>query len=138
MDCAAAELDGATFFFIPFHAGKLIWGVGPSLLIPTATDGALGAVSLGLGPSVVLLVEPKWGSAGVVVQNIWSLAGDLNRTSVNKLQVETSFSHNLPRGWYLVTAPTINADWTQTNGDRWFVPFRKSTRTRKISRIPSE
>jgi len=113
----------ATFFFTAFHAGKLIWGVGPSLLIPTATDSRLGAGKWDLGPSAVLLVEPDWGSAGVLVQNIWSLPGHSSRASVNQLQIETSFSYNLPLGWYLVTAPTINADWTQAAGQRWLVPF---------------
>ena len=113
----------ATFFFTPFHAGKLIWGVGPSLLIPTATDSRLGTGKWDLGPSAVLLVEPEWGSAGVLVQNIWSLPGHSSRASVNQLQIETSFSYNLPLGWYLVTAPTINADWTQATGQRWLVPF---------------
>ena len=113
----------ATFFFTPFHAGKLIWGLGPSLLIPTATDSRLGTGKWNLGPTAVLLVEPEWGSVGVLVQNIWSLPGHRSRTSVNQLQIETQLSYNLPHGWYLVTAPTINADWTQATGQRWLVPF---------------
>jgi hypothetical protein len=38
-----------TFFFTPEHVGRLIWGVGPTLLIPTATDSKLGAGRWGLG-----------------------------------------------------------------------------------------
>jgi hypothetical protein len=113
----------ASLFITPAHAGKLVWGVGPSVLIPTATDVNIGTGRWGLGPSVAVLTEPNWGSAGVVVQNIWSLPGDSHRTSVNQIQIETSVSYNLPRGWYLVTAPTMNADWTQATGERWVVPF---------------
>jgi hypothetical protein len=113
----------ATFFLTPARIGKVIWGVGPSLLIPTATDANIGAGKWDLGPSLAVLVEPNWGSVGVVVQNIWSLPGNPRRTSVNQLQIETSFSYNLPHGWYLITAPTINADWTQSSRDRWLVPF---------------
>jgi hypothetical protein len=113
----------ATFFFTPFHAGKLIWAVGPSLPIPTATDSKLGTGKWDLGPSAALLVEPNWGFAGVVVQNIWSVPGHGSRASVNQIQIETSFSYNLPHGWYVVTAPTINADRTQATGQRWLVPF---------------
>jgi hypothetical protein len=108
----------ATFFFTPFHAGKLIWAVGPSLLIPTATDSRLGTGKWDLGPSAALLVEPEWGFAGVVVQNIWSLPGHSSRASVNQVQIETQLSYNLAHGWYLVTAPTINADWTQATRER--------------------
>jgi hypothetical protein len=113
----------ATFFVTPARAGKLIWGIGPSLLIPTATNGNLGGGKWDLGPSVVLLAEPKWGSAGVLVQNIWSLPGNSHRSSVNQIQIETSLSCNLPHDWYLVTAPTLNSDWTQATGQRWLVPL---------------
>lgn len=80
----------ATFFFTPFHARKLIWAVGPSLLIPTATDSRLGAGKWDLGPSVALLVEPDWGFAGVVLQNIWSLPGHSSRASVTKYRSRLS------------------------------------------------
>lgn len=63
----------ATFFVIPAHTGKIIWGVGPSLLIPTATGDNLGAGKWDLGPSVAIIMQPNWGSAYVVAQNIWSL-----------------------------------------------------------------
>jgi hypothetical protein len=112
-----------TFFITPAKAGKLIWGVGPAILIPTATDATLGSGKWDIGPSFVLLTQPKWGSAGVVVQNLWSLPGSASRASVDQIQIETSFSYNLPHDWYVVTAPTINADWTQTTGNRWLVPF---------------
>jgi len=112
----------AIFFITPARAGRLIWGIGPSLLIPTATNGNLGGGKWDLGPSVVLLTEPNWGSAGVLVQNIWSLPGNSRRSSVNQIQIETSLSYNLPHDWYLVTAPTLNADWTQATGQRWLVP----------------
>ena len=40
----------ATFFLTPAHTGLVVWGLGPSLLIPTATDtntgGADGAWAL--------------------------------------------------------------------------------------------
>jgi hypothetical protein len=113
----------ATFFLTPAHTGTVVWGVGPSLLIPTATDTNTGAGKWGLGPSLALIVQPNWGSIGTAVQNVWSLPGNSHRTSVNQLQIETSFSYNLPHGWYLLTAPTFSADWTQSSEERWLVPF---------------
>jgi hypothetical protein len=113
----------ATFFLTPAHTGLVVWGLGPSLLIPTATDTNTGVGRWGLGPSLALIVQPKWGSIATLVQNIWSLPGNSQRTSVNQLQIETSLSYDLPHGWYLLTAPTLSADWTQSRGDRWLVPF---------------
>lgn len=113
----------STFFLTPAHVRKVIWGTGPSLLIPTATDSAIGAGKWGIGPSGVVLAEPAWGSAGVLVQNIWSIAGDSKRSTVNQMQFNLSFSYNLPSGWYLTSGPSIAADWTQQTGERWLVPF---------------
>ena len=112
----------ATFFFTPVHVGKLIWGAGPALLLPSATNSALGQGKWGLGPSVAVLTEPKWGSAGVLIQNLWSIGGNSQRAAVNQLELDLSFSYNLPHGWYLTSAPTITADWTQVTDERWLVP----------------
>ena len=125
----------ATFFLTPAHAGMVVWAVGPSLLIPTATDTNTGAGKWGLGPSLALIVQPHWGSIATVAQNIWSLPGNSERASVNQLQVETSLSYNLPHGWYLLTAPTFSSDWTESSGDRWLVPFGGGVgRTLEIAR----
>lgn len=97
--------------------------MGPALLIPTATDTNTGAGKWGLGPSVAFVAQPNWGSIATAMQNVWSIPGNSHRPSVNQLQIETSLSYNLPHAWYLLTAPTHSADWTQSSGERWLVPF---------------
>jgi len=113
----------ASSFLSPANTGKLIWGVGPAILMPTATSNQLGAGKWGVGPTGALLTEPEWGSVGALVQNIWSIGGSSNRPAVNQLQLEPLFSYNLPRGWYLTSNPTIIADWTQPTSQRWLVPI---------------
>ena len=113
----------STFFFTPAHARKLIWGLGPALQIPTATDSELGSGRWGLGPSFVVLSQPEWGSAGILVRNIWSLPSDSKRSLINQMQLQLMLSYNLPHEWYLTTNPTISSDWTQVFGDRWLVPI---------------
>src|SRR5215467_5900148 len=56
-----------TFFFAPTKASKLIWGVGPSFLLPTATDDNLGTGKFCIGPSVVALVQPGHWTLGALV-----------------------------------------------------------------------
>jgi hypothetical protein len=73
-----------TFFLSPAHPGKLIWSVGPTFLLPTATDRTLGQSKWGAGPSVVLLVQPEHWTIGVLSNNIWSFAGNQGRTRVNQ------------------------------------------------------
>jgi hypothetical protein len=113
----------SSFFLTPAHSGRLIWGVGPAVSMPTATSDQLGSGKWGVGPTGAALVEPEWGSVEVLVQNIWSVAGGSNRSPVNQLQIEPSFSYNLPQGWYLTSNPTIVADWTQSRSERWLLPI---------------
>jgi hypothetical protein len=127
----------STFFFTRIHVSRLIWGVGPALLMPTATDSKLGAGRWGLGPSFVVLTQPGWGSVEVLVQNVTSLPAATKRDPVNQMQLEPSFSYNLSDEWYLTTSPTITADWTQILSKRWLVPIGGGVgRTFKLDRQP--
>src|SRR5262245_58043224 len=64
-----------TFFLSPANPGKLIWGVGPVFLLPTATASVLGVHKWGAGPSVVALVQPEGWTIGVLTNNVWSFTG---------------------------------------------------------------
>jgi hypothetical protein len=46
-----------SFFFSPREPKKFIWGVGPALLIPTATDDLLGTEKFGVGPTLLVLKQ---------------------------------------------------------------------------------
>ena len=62
-----------TFFLSPAKPGKIIWGVGPVLLLPTATASVLGTDKWAAGPSVVALVQPEGWTIGLITNNVWSL-----------------------------------------------------------------
>ena len=47
-----------TGFFSPSKASDITWGVGPVILLPTATDDALGSDKWATGVSVVVLAMP--------------------------------------------------------------------------------
>ncbi len=64
-----------TFFISPKKPGKLIWGVGPVLQSPTATNTFLGQGKLGIGPSIVVLTQPGHWTLGVLANNVWSISG---------------------------------------------------------------
>ncbi len=112
-----------TAFLSPAEPGKLIWGVGPIISLPTATDKPLGSGKWSAGPSAVVLTMPGNWVIGALASNIWSFAGDTNRSEVNRLTFQYFVNYNLPNGWYLTSAPIITADWTADNDDRWLVPF---------------
>jgi hypothetical protein len=121
--------DGATglgdinysLFLSPANPGKLIWGVGPSFGLRTATDPQLGSGKWTVGPTVVVLTQPKPWSMGVLLRQLWSYAGDADRTDVSQFLVQPFVNYNLPGGWYLVSDPVITANWKSDSGV-WTVP----------------
>src|SRR5271157_5785855 len=113
-------------FFLSPKKSKVTWGVGPAFVLPTATNTTyLGQGKLSMGPSVVALVQPSHFTMGFLANNYWSVAGhsDLNKPAVNQFLLQWFVNYNMKKGWYLVTAPIVTADWRETNGGRWVVPF---------------
>ena len=112
-----------TFFFSPRRVGHVVWGIGPTVLMPTATRTAFGRGKWAIGPAVGVFTQLKSGAIGVVAHNKWSIAGDSTRTTVNQLALELSASWNLADGWYLTAHPELDANWSTHVGHRWTVPM---------------
>jgi len=112
-----------TAFVSPAKPGKFIWGVGPALILPTATDETLGSGKWSAGPSVVgLTIQGPW-VAGLLVSQVWSYAGQSDRGDVNFFLAQYFVNYNMDHGWYLVSAPIITSNWEASSGNQWIVPF---------------
>jgi len=103
-----------------------IWGAGPVVQLKTATDDVLGQGKWGLGPTVVALNIRK-GSPwvyGALINNIWSVAGDDDRRTVNQMLIQPFVNYNFPKspGTYLSFSPIMTADW-KADGEKWTVPM---------------
>jgi hypothetical protein len=110
-----------TLFLSPRNSSKLIWGVGPTMTLPTATNRVLGSGKWSAGPAAVgLLMEGPW-VVGALANNQWSFAG-WGHTTVNELLIQPFVNYNFSHGWYLTSAPINTADWTKGSGNKWTVP----------------
>jgi hypothetical protein len=112
-----------TFFISPARPGKVIWGAGPTFLLPTATDDVLGTGKLSMGPAVLVLMQPGKWTLGTLVSNLFSVAGPSDRPDVNTMNLQYFVNYNLKKGWYLTVQPTITANWDAPSGNVWLVPF---------------
>jgi hypothetical protein len=112
-----------TFFISPKKPGKLIWGVGPVLQLPTATNTFLGQGKLGIGPSTVVLTQPGHWTLGLLENNVWSVAGSGSRPAVNQFLMQYFINYNLKKGWFIGVSPIITANWEASRGNVWTVPF---------------
>ena len=101
-------------------SGGWIWGAGPVLLLPTATDDLLGAEKWGAGPTAVLLKQEKGWTYGVLANHIWSFAGESGRADVNAtfLQPFVSYTTKTFTTFGLNTESTY--DWENS---QWTVPL---------------
>ncbi len=74
-----------SFFFSPATptSGGLIWGVGPVLLLPSASDAALGGEKWGIGPTFVGLKQQGPWTFGALANHIFSVAGEDARADIN-------------------------------------------------------
>ena len=112
-----------SLFFSPAKPGKLIWGVGPALVFPTATTPQLGQGKVSDGPGFVVLTTPGHWVIGALANNVWSFAGTGSRPPVNQFLLQYFLNYNIKHGWYLSTAPIITADWRASSGNALTLPF---------------
>ncbi len=112
-----------TLFLSPANSGKLIWGVGPTMTFPTATESLLGNGEWSAGPSLVVLTTPGHWVIGALANNQWSFAGWGNK-NVDALLVQPFINYNFPHGWYVTTSPIITANWEAASNQRWTLPIR--------------
>src|SRR6201982_3785406 len=120
-----------TFFIVP-KKSKIIWGIGPTFVLPTATNTTyLGQGKLGMGPSVVVLVQPTRWTIGFLANNVWSVAGHanfnsdgtVNKPPVNQFLLQCFVNYNMKKGWCLTSGPIITANWRGNDSNVWTVPF---------------
>jgi len=112
-----------TLFLSPAAAGRVIWGLGPTVTFPTATDDLLGSEKWSAGPALVVLTMPGKWVLGVLANNQWSFAGDDARPDVNAFLLQYFVNYNLQQGWYLTSSPVNTASWDADSEDRWTVPL---------------
>ena len=114
-----------------------VWGAGPVLAFPAATDDRLGRDKWSAGPSFVVFVsdEPRHLTFGFLINNLWSYAGPDQTTlqtpsgpltvrlpDVNAMLLQPFLNYNLPKGWYLTSFPIITANWEADTDNRWTIP----------------
>jgi len=112
-----------TGFISPAQPGKIIWGVGPSFLLPSSTEDRWATEKWSGGAGVVVLTMPGSWVVGVLAQNVWSFAGDNDAAEVNSFLLQPIINYNMEKGWYLTSVPVITANWTAPSDNRWTVPI---------------
>ena len=101
----------------------MVWGIGPVLQVPTATDALLGTEQWRAGPGLVALQMNGPWVYGSLNNNIWSFSGDSDRADVNLMFAQPFVNYNLGKGAAIGTVPQITANWEADGSDVWTVPL---------------
>jgi hypothetical protein len=89
----------------------MVWGVGPALSIPTATEDLLGSGQFSAGPSAVALVQKGSMTYGALINHVWSLFGDSDRADVNATFFQPFLAKNFTGGYALTFNTELLQNW---------------------------
>jgi hypothetical protein len=110
-----------SFFFSPKKPteGGWIWGAGPIIYIPTASNDLLGVDKWGLGPTAVFLKQEHGFTYGALMNQIWSTGGS-GRADISNTYLQPFFSYTTKAH----TTFAVNSESTYNwETDKWSVPF---------------
>jgi hypothetical protein len=108
-----------SFFISPSHARHFgwVWGAGPIVVLPTATDDRFGNERWLLGPTVGLLNRHGPWTVGALTNHTWSVSAGGAAVSATFLQPFIDYTTRSSTTLSLNTESTY--DWT---GKQWTIP----------------
>jgi hypothetical protein len=128
--------DAVLFDLIVFNQPWGRWGIGPVMLLPTASHDALGADKWALGPALGFVAQKQKLLFGVFNQNLFAFAGDDERGDVNVSIIQPLVTYSLPQQWAIgLSEMNITYDWEQN--DWMALPLGvKLSKLHKFGRLP--
>jgi hypothetical protein len=112
---------GQSFLFSPNKpvVKGIFWGLGPMVVMPTATEDAFGSGKWSIGPAFGLIKQVKPWTFGLLGNHIWSVAGDGSRPAVNESLLRPVVSVTTGRSTSLRLSAEARFDWIS---DLWRLP----------------
>ncbi len=122
-------------FFSPAKGTGFIWGVGPAVSFPTATNEAVSTGCFAAGPVVALVyMEGPWVLGGLLTQ--LDAFARMGSQHLDVTSVQLFLNYNLPKAWAIGTAPTFVQNWN-LSGTQLLVPVGGAiSKTIAIAHLP--
>lgn len=99
----------------------LAWG--GAVQLPTASAESLGSGKWSVGPSLDYEYESGRWFAGIIALNLWSVAGDSDRASVNYFMGKPFAYYTINDKWEAVYVPYgISVYWNKSAGEKIYFP----------------
>ena len=114
--------DPLVSFFISPAKGKIIWGVGPAISLPSTNDPTLGSQKWAAGPTIVALKQQSGWTVGILANQIWSFAGPPDRPRVNQMFLQPFVTYTTANLWTIAVNSESTANWEADSPNRWNTP----------------
>ncbi len=106
----------------PRAVGKLVWGIGPVMELPTAVKTDLGSASLALGPSVALVhQDPRW-TLSLQAWHLRSVTGAVGRPIVERTHLQPSAAFTFAGGLNMGLGSEAVYRWGSPERERLTLP----------------
>jgi hypothetical protein len=109
----------------------IIWGLGPTSTLPTATQNELGGDVMTLGPSGVALWQKSGWTVGMLATHNWRVAGpgDYNAT-----YFQPFIAHTFKTATTIAIDSESTYDWL---GEEWTISFNNTySQVFKVGKVP--
>jgi hypothetical protein len=112
----------------------IIWGAGPIILFPSATDSLLGAKKWGGGPTgIVLKFQGPW-TYGALGNHVWSFAGDDDRMDIDNTFLQPFVAYTMSNAWSISVQSETTYNWDR---EEWAVPVNlAASKLVMLGRLP--
>lgn len=114
----------------------VMFGIGPALGLPTATEDETGTDAWSLGPTAVYINnQTRSWMWGVLTYGLWDVAGDGDRDDVSQINIQPLLFKYFDEGWYLGLQ---DITWVYDDEtEDWFLPIGpRLGKTTKIGNQP--
>jgi len=122
--------------FAPNRNDGWIWGVGPTTILPTATEDRLGQEKWQAGPAALVVrlgkEHGKIGSIeswniGALAQHWWDVGGTGNRPDTSQSDIQYFINYKLNATQLIGMTPNIQINWEEDGSDRFSIPIGLGT-----------
>lgn len=105
---------------IAFKQKKGLFGIGPALIMPSATSEFLGAGKWSAGLAGVYMTKAFGFTLGVLGQQFVSFAGDSQRQDQNFMLFQPIITKIFNKGYFMNFSPIMKLDW---ENDAYNIPL---------------
>lgn len=112
-----------TFFISPSYVEQWIWGLGPTIFMPTTSNSRyLASNKWSIGPELAVMAILENWMYGILTYNVYTTASDSKRTKSSQFSLQYLVAYTFDNGYYLSSNPDITFNWQNSENQKWLVP----------------